>query len=280
MLFKHLDIKYILHIFAPMEINEKLKELRRIKNLKQGQIAEKLGIAQSNYALWESGKTDITVSKLPILAEIFGVSVGELLGLEASVVANGGEARENEALKKEVERLKTEAGLYKELKNKLEVENNWTQESILEIMDYIYLLSQDTPSTFLAIPTPLFTVENKEAFTPHHIGTVIAPVSPQTFSKDVEYMFWDICDERLLNDYFFSDPVINMFFDRNLVKDDEWLKIYKKYKKNKPSKKEIAFIKAYQQKANDLWARHKTDIVAERQIQLITAWDYAQKVVQ
>jgi transcriptional regulator with XRE-family HTH domain len=99
-----------------MDLSENIKLLRKKAGLSQVTVAERLGMTSQNYSLLENGKTELTYSKMQKLAEIFGVSVGELLGIES--VGNAEEVGEVEALKNEVERLRTEAGLYKELKEK------------------------------------------------------------------------------------------------------------------------------------------------------------------
>jgi len=56
----------------------KIKFLREKAGLKQGELAKLLHIGQSTVAMWESGKANPTVDKLPELARIFGCSIGDL----------------------------------------------------------------------------------------------------------------------------------------------------------------------------------------------------------
>jgi transcriptional regulator with XRE-family HTH domain len=65
-----------------MEFKDKLKELRRSKNLSQMQLANKLNISQSAIAKWELGKTEPTASAIILLANFFGESTDYILGLE------------------------------------------------------------------------------------------------------------------------------------------------------------------------------------------------------
>ncbi len=61
-------------------LNENIKKARLKSGLTQKQVAERLGVAQAQYARWESGgrnPKDETVEKL---AEIFGVSFDYLKG--------------------------------------------------------------------------------------------------------------------------------------------------------------------------------------------------------
>ncbi len=96
-----------------MNIIENIKSLRKKAGLTQNATSEKLNMAQQNYNLLENGKTEITLSRLEKLAEIFGVSVGELLGLEA--VGKAGEVAEVEALRQENEKLRKERDMFMQI---------------------------------------------------------------------------------------------------------------------------------------------------------------------
>ena len=47
------------------------------------QLAEFLGISQQHMASFEAGKRKIPASMLPVLAQLFAISVDELLGVQA-----------------------------------------------------------------------------------------------------------------------------------------------------------------------------------------------------
>ena len=61
---------------------ENLKNVRIRAGLTQAQVAEKIGVAPSSYSCYESGKREPDVPKLIKLAEIFGVTGNELLGID------------------------------------------------------------------------------------------------------------------------------------------------------------------------------------------------------
>ncbi|MVM29307.1 helix-turn-helix domain-containing protein [Spirosoma sp. HMF4905] len=64
------------------KVYESIKAIRTAKNLKQEEVAQKLGMAQSNYARMEKGLTQITVDRLEELAEVFEMSVTSILSYE------------------------------------------------------------------------------------------------------------------------------------------------------------------------------------------------------
>lgn len=61
----------------------RLKEARKQKGLTQAEVAEMVGISQSGFSAWESGKTRIDAQSLSKLAALYGVSTDYLLGGEA-----------------------------------------------------------------------------------------------------------------------------------------------------------------------------------------------------
>ncbi len=65
-----------------MRYVERLKELRRINNLSQMELANKTGLSQSAIAKWELGKTEPKASAIITLAKFFNESTDYILGLE------------------------------------------------------------------------------------------------------------------------------------------------------------------------------------------------------
>ncbi len=65
-------------------ISRKLKELRQARRWKIADVADKLGFAAaSSYQKIEAGTTPLTLDKLQQLAELFEVTMAELMGFEA-----------------------------------------------------------------------------------------------------------------------------------------------------------------------------------------------------
>ena len=58
----------------------RLKELRQAKKLTQQELAKQIGVSKLTILNWEKGEHKIKSEKAQQLAEIFGVSVGYLLG--------------------------------------------------------------------------------------------------------------------------------------------------------------------------------------------------------
>ena len=59
-----------------------LKRIRKLKNIKQDDFLAINGISRSTIAMVETAKTDITLSKLKIIADVLGVEPKELLDFE------------------------------------------------------------------------------------------------------------------------------------------------------------------------------------------------------
>ena len=61
---------------------ERLKQLRKEKNLGQIELAKRLQVGKSIISLWETDQCEPTLSKLIILAKFFCVTIDYLAGLE------------------------------------------------------------------------------------------------------------------------------------------------------------------------------------------------------
>ena len=60
--------------------NEKLKEFRKKANLTQEELAEKINVSRQTIVKWESGESEPIISIAKNIAEIFGVTIEELVG--------------------------------------------------------------------------------------------------------------------------------------------------------------------------------------------------------
>ena len=63
--------------------HDNLVTLRKMKNMTQEDIAEKIGVSRQSVAKWETGETVPDLDKCKILAEIFEVSLDDLANYES-----------------------------------------------------------------------------------------------------------------------------------------------------------------------------------------------------
>lgn len=70
------------------DFSSKLKEARLKKGLSQNTVAEKLNISRQAISRWETGKGMPDINTLPLLGELYDISIDELLGCEPSISEN------------------------------------------------------------------------------------------------------------------------------------------------------------------------------------------------
>lgn len=61
-------------------LSERIKELRKLNGYSQQQMAQKLHLTQGAISQWETGMTLPSAEQLGALADVFGITVDELLG--------------------------------------------------------------------------------------------------------------------------------------------------------------------------------------------------------
>lgn len=69
-------------IFIEINLKDKLRGLRRMKNITQKSIAEHLGISPQSVGKWERGEGFPDILLPPKIAYYFDVTVDELLGVD------------------------------------------------------------------------------------------------------------------------------------------------------------------------------------------------------
>jgi transcriptional regulator with XRE-family HTH domain len=74
--------------FQPLQIGQKIKKLRELKNFTQSHLASELGITQSAYSKMELGETEVSFSKLTKIAEVFGMSPEEIMTFNEQMIFN------------------------------------------------------------------------------------------------------------------------------------------------------------------------------------------------
>ena len=74
--------------FQPLQLGQKIKKLRELKNFTQSHIASELGITQSAYSKMELGETEVSYSKLTKIAEVFGMAPEEIMTFNEQMIFN------------------------------------------------------------------------------------------------------------------------------------------------------------------------------------------------
>lgn len=75
-------------MFNMESIGRRIAELRKKANMTQMELADHMGITFQSISNWERGNTMPDISKLPELAELFDVTIDELLGKESKLIKN------------------------------------------------------------------------------------------------------------------------------------------------------------------------------------------------
>ena len=116
-----------------MELGKKIKQLRFKAGLTQEQLADKLGIGAQSVSKWENAVAMPDITTLPLLAEIFGVSIDDLFDLTTEQRLNRIENR----MDAEEE---LPADIFREFESFLqsELNNAKNQQRATELLAYLY----------------------------------------------------------------------------------------------------------------------------------------------
>ena len=68
-----------------MELSQRIKKIRKAKNLSQKDLTTAIGMGAAQYSRIENGKTDPSVSTLEKIAQALGVTLAELFADENQV---------------------------------------------------------------------------------------------------------------------------------------------------------------------------------------------------
>lgn len=124
-------------------IGLKIKQLRIGKQWSRQQVAEKLNISLTAYANIERGETDICITRLEEISELFNIGLSDLLGTEKAtynftgthnychnVQVNSSHSAELKEflLKKELEKCQLEINFLKEENFRLKEILSWLKE--------------------------------------------------------------------------------------------------------------------------------------------------------
>ena len=75
-----------------MTLGQRIQEERKKLNLSQEALGESMGVSRQAISKWESDLTIPEIDKLVALSKLFGISVGELLGVEEGGQSENGES--------------------------------------------------------------------------------------------------------------------------------------------------------------------------------------------
>ncbi|MBQ7940266.1 MAG: helix-turn-helix transcriptional regulator [Clostridia bacterium] len=73
-------------MFDTTQIGKRISEFRKSKDMTQYELADKLSISFQAVSNWERGNSMPDISKLPELAEIFGVTIDDIIGHNNTVL--------------------------------------------------------------------------------------------------------------------------------------------------------------------------------------------------
>ncbi|GAA4418223.1 hypothetical protein GCM10023187_51430 [Nibrella viscosa] len=73
----------------PLQIGNKIKKLRELRNFTQDYMAEALQMSQAGYGKIERDETDISLSRLQQIASVLKVELNELIGFDDKLVIFG-----------------------------------------------------------------------------------------------------------------------------------------------------------------------------------------------
>lgn len=69
-------------------VEEKIRNIRELKNLTQEYMAEKLGITQAGYSKLENGSTVLTYAKLIQIAQILEINIEDIIAFDSQKYLN------------------------------------------------------------------------------------------------------------------------------------------------------------------------------------------------
>ncbi|MCC6180265.1 MAG: helix-turn-helix transcriptional regulator [Bacteroidia bacterium] len=113
-------------------LNEKIRQIRELKNLSQEYMAQELGLSTRAYSKIESGETQLTINRLNEISKILAVTPQEILGFDATIIFNNGNNQQGGKYENTIYH-QTEVKLLKELYEKLLLEKD-KRISVLELM--------------------------------------------------------------------------------------------------------------------------------------------------
>jgi len=66
-----------------IKLNENIKKYRQQKGMTQSQLASVFNVSEQAVSRWENGNTYPDISLIPAIADYFGITIDELMGMES-----------------------------------------------------------------------------------------------------------------------------------------------------------------------------------------------------
>lgn len=115
-----------------MDVGEKIKKLRELKNYTQQYMAEQLDLSLSGYGKIERDETDISISRLEKIATVLGVDVNTILNFDEKHIFNFNNNETANAIINQNNNVQVE--LIEKLVNQYKEENLYLKELIQDLM--------------------------------------------------------------------------------------------------------------------------------------------------
>lgn len=134
-----------------MSISIRIKELREKKKLSKKDFSSKIGVDNSQYGKFESGKLTPTIQQLMVISSNFGVSIDWLLMGEGNML-RGAEPVAQQSASEEVASLIDRIERQSEQIGELRAENKYQNEQIKKISSAYERLKNENVKLRDAIP--------------------------------------------------------------------------------------------------------------------------------
>lgn len=119
--------------------SERLKELRKNKKLTQKEVAEKIGVARTTYAMYEQNRREPDNETLQKIADFYNVTTDYLLGRTDDPAMT---AKDERDIAKRMEKIKQDLAADGGLSFYGEPLSEEAKESLLEAMEYAVRTAQ------------------------------------------------------------------------------------------------------------------------------------------
>lgn len=111
-----------------MNVGQKIKKIRELKNFTQAHVAEKLHLSLSGYGKIERDETDITLNRLSEIAEILGTDYNTILSFDEKHIFNFQQNQNANGIVQNQQIIDKDA--WQQLVEHLKTENNYLKDKL------------------------------------------------------------------------------------------------------------------------------------------------------